>query len=134
MRRLMAPVTIAVTFLIIVLAYFAYTKYIGPIYTNNSSQTIQVMEFKGEDITLGKLPNQSGIYGIEIEFSEFNTSNYSLIISNEEEPTHIVQIKKGASYIYKNDWYSPTCILNFRSESPSNETIKVEYRFLGLNK
>lgn len=113
--------------------YFVYQEYIYPIYLNNLSQEKSIVLSKEQKVMLIKRPEQTSIYGIEIEISPNKETNYSVVISEINDVKYEISVKKGREFTYKTDWYSDTCFLSFRPHEISSDTLKVNYRFLGLN-
>lgn len=132
-KKSLTPSVFIITGLLIILAFFGYTKIIKPFYQNNVAQNIQINLTEDQNLELIKYPNQKSIYGIEIEITGNSDSNLELAIANPESTISNAIIKKGyIDFVYKSDWYSDTCLLNIHSLEKNNGKLKVEYRFLGM--
>lgn len=133
MKKQRTLTTLIITVLIIIVAYFAYTRYVKPIYFDNPKQSLEVILGTEQIITLERLDNQKDIYSIEIELSGNATANLSVFISdNDSIPEKQISLKKGTiDHLYISDWYSDKCYLTISGGTFGK--LKVEYRFLGLN-
>ena len=129
------PVIIVITsILIMIIGYFAYTHFIGPVYKNNLLKTIDTTLTGTKTIALAKEKDQRDIFSIEIEISGKTNGITDIIVSNEKSPVHTIALKGGEiDYIYKADWYSDSCFLRIEGRDQSTGNLHIEYRFLGLN-
>ena len=134
MKKKSALVTFILATVIIVIGYFIYQKYLAPLYANNLGQTVTVNLSNDHYVSLGKIPGQEHIFGIEIEISGQTQSNFGIGISNTEALLHNARIKGGKKidFIYKNDWYADSLFLVFDTENNENGQLKIDYRFLGM--
>ena len=66
MKSKLTPITLAITVLIIVVGYLAYTNYIVPFYLNNSEQTKKINLKTDHNLILVADKNQKNIKSIEI--------------------------------------------------------------------
>ena len=113
--------------------FYAFTKFILPMYENNDSQVIEIQNINQKEIILKKKPEQRNIFGIEIEIAPNTRSNYTVTISNNKGVLYETKVKQGKEYIYKSDWYDSICSLSYTPDIQSKDLIKIEYRFLGKN-
>ncbi len=126
--------TLILSAVIIVLCVIMYQKYIYPIYLKNEQQTTSINLSSSSEITLKKTTKQNHIYSIEIEITGESSSNLSIIVADSIGiPQQEIKLKKGEiDYVYKNDWYSSECNLQFSSKEKMKGELGIEYRFLGL--
>lgn len=86
------------------------------------------------DLKLCKLPEQSKIYGMEIEISPNNGANYTVIIPEADEVPYEARVKRGKEFVHKINWHDDSCMIRFIPNGKSTDSITVTYRFLGLNR
>ncbi|HIP31395.1 MAG TPA: hypothetical protein EYG86_01395 [Crocinitomicaceae bacterium] len=134
MKNKMTIGTLILSAVIVVLCVVMYHKYIYPIYLKNKRQTTQIELNSSNEIMLKKTAEQNHIYLIEIELTGRSNSNLSIIVVDSIGiPQQEIRLKKGdIDYIYKNDWYSPECKLQFSSKEKMSGKLVIDYRFLGL--
>ncbi len=134
MKRKLPVVTLIISVLIIVIGYFAYVKFIRPTYLNNELRTEKIDLSQPEQLTLIKGQQQKNIFSIEIEITGTASGIFDVLVSNPEGLVHSIALKgKEVDYIYKGDWYSDTCLLDFKPRDNASGKLNIEYRFLGLN-
>lgn len=132
MKKHASAFTIVMAVVIIALGVLAYFKFIRPVYLFNPTRTLTV-DLKHTNLVQLINENEAHTpFGIEIEITAQTNDHLSVLISGKDRvPIHQVQLKKGSiDYIYKNDWYSDTCLLYFQSNFDGK--INVDYRFLNL--
>lgn len=126
-------IILVVSTLIIVVAYFAYQSVIGPIYSNNVSQHMDVNFVESKAITLHKKQDQGSIFSIELEILGNTSSNLNLSISNGEKVMYDAKIKGGEiDFAFKNDWYVDSLVLLISPTEPGENNLNIDYRFLAL--
>lgn len=127
--------TLFITFIIVILCYFTYQKFIYPIYVKNKLQSTQIILKEGQEVLLTKLKNQKNIYSIEIEFTGQLESNTTIFICDYIGiPNQQIRLKKGViNQLYVGDWYSTSCKLKFDSKNELQGNLKIDYRFLALD-
>ena len=133
-KKKFSLITLILSIAIIVIGYFAYVKFIRPIFLNNQMQTLTVVLEDSEQLVLIKGAEQKDIFSIEVEITGEASGIFDVLVSNEAGLVHAIALKgKSVDYIYKGDWYSDTCYLDFRGRESASGKLTVEYRFLGLN-
>lgn len=132
MKKHASVLTIVLALAIIALGVLAYFKFIRPVYLFNPSQTVTVDLNSIDSLPLVNKQKTRTPFGIEIEITGHTEDHLSILISKKDQfPVHHIQLKKGTiDYIYKNDWYSDTCLLFFQSNGTGK--LKIDYRFLNL--
>ena len=133
MKKQRTLTTLIITVLIIIASYFAYTRYVKPIYIDNQKQTVEILLGTEQTITLEKSEDQKEIYSIEIELTGNATANLTVFISdNDSIPEKEIRLKKGTiDHLFISDWYSDKCYLTISGGTFGK--LKVGYRFLALN-
>lgn len=118
-----------------ILCYFAYQKFIYPIYLKNELQTTEISLKKGEEVLLSKVESQKKIYSIEIEFTGQLKSNTTIFLCDSIGiPNQQIRLKKGEiNQFYFGDWYSSSCKLKFDSKEELRGNLKIDYRFLAVD-
>ena len=127
--------TLIVAISIVILCYFAYQKFIYPIYLKNELQTTEISLKKGEEVLLSKVESQKKIYSIEIEFTGQLKSNTTIFLCDSIGiPNQQIRLKKGEiNQFYFGDWYSSSCKLKFDSKEELRGNLKIDYRFLAVD-
>lgn len=135
MRSKLTPITLAITALIIVLGYFAYTKYIVPFYLNNSAQTKKINLNEEHNLVLVANENQKNITSIEFEIFGSSSKNVSILTyDSSQKNIKRVRIKKGdIEHINFLNWSSDTCFMDISTDENCTGTLTVNYRFIGSN-
>ena len=135
MRSKLTPITLAITALIIVLGYFAYTKYIVPFYLNNAEQTKKINLKEEHNLVLVANENQKNITSIEFEILGSSSKNVSILTyDSSQKNVKRVTIKKGdIEHINFLNWSSDTCFMDVSTDGKSTGTLTINYRFIGSN-
>lgn len=134
MKKKFSATILIASILILIIGYFAYTLFIGPVYKNNQLKTVDVELNTPKTIALAKAEDQHDIFSIEIELSGKTNGIIDIIVSDEKSPVHSIALKGGdIDYIYKADWYSDSCFLYIEGRDQSKGNLHIDYRFLGLN-
>ncbi len=135
MKRNYTKTTIILSIAIIILGIYMYKQYVSPLYINNEQQSIQIDLAKESSVTLKKNKNQDEIFAIEIEILGKSSSNLNILSKDSVGKIFKeIKLKKGnIDFIYQNEWYSNTCILEFSSEQVMKGKLKINYRFLELH-
>ncbi len=123
-----------VTIAMLVTAGFAYVLVIKPTYLDNPTQETQADLGKKQSMTLVKTPDQGDIYSLELDFTGSSSDIFDILISNPQHPVATISLKGGdIDQVYKNDWYSDTCLLEIYPREGTTGNLTISYRFLGLD-
>lgn len=135
MKSKLTPITLLITGLLIVLGYFAYTKYIVPFYLNNSEQTKKIELKRDHNLVLVANENQKNISSIEFEILGESSQNVS-ILTYDSSKSNItrVTIKKGEiDHVNFLNWTSDSCFMDISTPENSKGSLTINYRFIGSN-
>jgi hypothetical protein len=116
-----------------ILLYFMWDRYLSEVVpgSNTQTKTINNLE-KVQAIHLKKIPEQTGIYGLEILIT--GTSDKTLMMlfgPKQNEYTQQITLKMGKiDFNYSAKWAAEDCYIYFPSEPGSNVDLKIDYRFL----
>ncbi len=135
MKSKLTPITLIITVLLIVLAYFAYTEYIVPFYLNNSEQTKEIDLKKDQNLILVANENQKKIGSIEFEIKGNSSQNIS-ILTYDPSKTSVksVMIKKGEiDHVNFLNWTSDSCFMDISTPENTKGKLTIHYRFIGSN-
>lgn len=135
MKKKLPITTFIISIIILVLGYFAYSKFIRPILANNQFETVQINLHDSTEIVFKKQPNQKNIFTFEFEVIGVSDENLQFILMDSLHiPIEHIRIKKGVvDYIHQCDWYSGTAILKTISSNKTTGNLNIKYRFIGLN-
>lgn len=119
----------------VALSFYAYQKFIYPIYLKNELQSTILKVSEGKEVVLKKAKNQNNIYSIEIEITGVLKSNTTILVCDSLGiPTQQIRFKKGEiDHFYKGDWYSSICKLKLESKEQLDGELKIDYRFLVID-
>lgn len=133
MKRKLPLISLMLALVFVVGGYFAYDQYVRPMYHNNFGQTIELDLEKSTTYSLGKIPEQDGIFGLEIEIEGKTDEIIGLLFSNGKEAIHHVRLKDGEiDFVYKNDWYTDSLFVQIDKKPNETGKLTMTYRFLGL--
>lgn len=132
-RRYYSIWILLLTICIIVLAYFAYNRYLRPIYRNYTQQEQQI-DFSGNrSLSFGKHKQQKGIFSIELEIEGQASANVRLHIANGDAVMHQASLKGNPMrFEYMGDWYDDSCHLYFDGPDDLEGKALVSLRFLSI--
>lgn len=133
MKRKSTYTIVIVSILIMIIGAFGYQKFLKPFYQNNQNQTQKIDLKINSSLSFVKSKEQQSLYGIELEITGTSNSIFDLSISNGDQIVHGASIKNGEiDFVYTNDWYSDSCILNFKSRENKSGNLEVNCRFLAI--
>lgn len=133
MKKTLPILSAVIAVLFVIISYFAYKTYVGPMYRNNVSQELSVQLVSANQFALVKKPEQKGVFGIELEITGTTKANLGMTFNNGEQNIHSVKIKGGdIDFVYKNDWYTDTLFITFEKDDSEDGKLLINYRFLAL--
>jgi len=135
MKSKLTPITIGITVLIIILGYFAYTKYIVPFYLNNSEQTQEIDLGKDQNLILVANEKQKNIGSLEYEIKGNSSQNISILVyDSAKKNVTSAMIKKGeVDHVNFLNWTSDSCFMEITTPENTKGKLTINYRFIGSN-
>lgn len=135
MKSKLTPITLVITVLIIILGYFAYTKYIVPFYLNNAEQTQEIDLKENHKLVLVANENQKNIGSIEFEIKGNSTEHVSILTyDSSKSNVKSVKIKKGEiDHVNFLNWTSDSCFMDISTSGKAKGKLTINYRFIGSN-
>lgn len=127
-------ITILIAILILVVAWYVYTRYFSPTYLGHPGQEVEITLSNPQVLNLTPEAGQEGIYSIEIELTGKSTGIFDVQVNDGKRAVHVISLKgPNVDHVYKSDWYSDSCTLSIVPRNSTTGNLVLTYRFLSTN-